>query len=284
MAAHRTPETNPETPARMSYTIKSLLFAAALFLAMLVALEVGRTIARRTLRSRGEGDARPSTGAVEGAVFALVGLLLAFTFTAAASRFEARRALIVRETNAIGTAWLRLDLLDAEQTGGTEEIRRAFADYVEARVLGHQRVADVESALATLARADALQQAIWRDSLVAARQVPQPYVATLVLPALNEMFDSATARVIAVQTHLPTPILVLLGGLAVLTAVLAGHSMASRGPRNWFHAIIFAGSMSIAVYTILDLEYPRFGLIRVDEADQPMIELRDSIRASVAGG
>ena len=104
------------------------------------------------------------------------------------------------------------------------------------------------------------------------------------LPALNEMFDSGTARVIALRTHLPMPIMGLLGVLAVLAAVLAGYSMASRGPRNWFHAIVFAGSMSIAVYTILDLEYPRFGLIRVDEADWPMIELRDSIRASVTGG
>lgn len=267
----------------MSYTIKSLLLAAALFLAMLVALEIGRVIARRTLRSHGEGEARPSTGAVEGAVFALVGLLLAFTFTSAASRFDARRALIVREVNAMGTAWLRLDLLDTERSGGSEQIRQAFADYVEARVLAHQQVEDEQKALATLARADELQRSIWIEATTTARGEPSPYVASLVLPALNEMFDSATARVIALRTHLPTPILVLLGGLAVLTAVLAGHSMASRGPRNWFHAIIFAGSMSIAVYTILDLEYPRFGLIRVDEADRPMIDLRDAIRASVSG-
>lgn len=268
----------------MTYTIKSLMFATALFLAMMLAIEFGRTIARRAMRKAPESEPRASAGAVEGAVFALVGLLLAFSFTSAASRFDVRRALIVREVNAIGTAWLRLDLLEAEQTGGTEHIRRAFADYVDARVLSHQQLADEAQALSTLARADELQRAIWLESTVSARQIPQPYAATLVLPALNEMFDSAAARVIALQTHLPTPILVLLGGLAILAAVLAGHSMASRGPRNWFHAIIFAGSMSIAVYTILDLEYPRFGLIRVDEADLPMAELRDAIRASVSGG
>lgn len=257
------------------------MFAASLFLGMLLAMEIGRAIARRSLARQSEAEAKRGAGAVEGAVFALVGLLLAFTFTSAASRFEARRALIVRETNAIGTAWLRLDLLDTERSGGSRDIRRSFAEYVDARVRAHQQLADESEALATLARADELQRSIWLEATTTARAEPAPYVASLVLPALNEVFDAATARVIAVRTHIPAAIVWLLAGLATLSAILAGHSMASRSGRNWFHALIFAGSMAIAVYTILDLEYPRLGIIRVDEADWPMIELRDSIRAAV---
>jgi len=59
--------------------------------------------------------ARAGAGAVEGSVFGLLGLLIAFTFSGAAFRFDARRQLAVEETNAIGTAYLRLDLLPADK-------------------------------------------------------------------------------------------------------------------------------------------------------------------------
>ena len=104
--------------------------SAVLFLAMMGTIELGRWLGRR--RRRLEPDAgEGGVGTVEGAVFALLGLLLAFTFSGAASRFDARRDLITQETNAIGTAYLRIDLLPADHQPA---LRRAFADYVAARL------------------------------------------------------------------------------------------------------------------------------------------------------
>ena len=94
----------------MSDELSSVLFSVSLFLGVLLALWIGREIGVRRIREDAEG-ARAGVGAVDGAVFGLMGLLIAFTFSGAATRFDARRELIVQETNAIGTAWLRLDRL-----------------------------------------------------------------------------------------------------------------------------------------------------------------------------
>ena len=84
------------------------LLCGGLFLGLLLMMEAGRRLGVRRLAADPEG-ARAGIGAVEGAVFALLGLLIAFTFSGAASRFDDRRHLVAEEANAIGTAWLRID-------------------------------------------------------------------------------------------------------------------------------------------------------------------------------
>ena len=100
----------------MDQNLISILFAVGLLVGMIALLEVGRQLGRRRL-GRDEERARAGLGAVEGAVFALMGLLVAFTFSGATSRLDGRRELIVRETNAVGTAWRRLSLLPADRQG-----------------------------------------------------------------------------------------------------------------------------------------------------------------------
>ena len=93
----------------MYYTLSVLVFTLSLLLDMLLLLEVGRRIGRR--RRAKDAAGAWGLGAVEGAVFGLLALLMAFTFSGAAARFDTRRQLIVEETNVIGTAYLRLDPL-----------------------------------------------------------------------------------------------------------------------------------------------------------------------------
>ena len=93
----------------MDHVLSALLFAVFLFLGMLLLLEAGRRIGIRRMANDAEGS-RAGLGTVEGAVFGLLGLLIAFTFSGAASRFDTRRELIIEETNNIGTAYLRLVL------------------------------------------------------------------------------------------------------------------------------------------------------------------------------
>src|SRR4249919_3373788 len=103
--------------------------AGGLFFGMLICSEIGRRIG--ISRSTREPDGLPKgAGAAEAAVFALLGLLIAFTFSGAASRFEDRRHLITAEANAIGTAYLRLDLLPAD---AQPEIRELFRRYIDVR-------------------------------------------------------------------------------------------------------------------------------------------------------
>jgi putative copper export protein len=258
----------------MKFTPSALLFAFGLFLAMLLLLEIGRRIALR--RRMKEGDsAADSFGAVGGSVFALLGLLIAFTFSGAASRFDDRRYPSVDESNAIGTAYLRLDLLPAETQPALKE---NFRRYLDARLEAYRRAlsVEVETALEGLVTANRLQSEIWLQAVAACREANSTATTNLLLSALNEMFDIATTRTLAIQMHPPMIIFVMLVGMALAASLLAGHGMVDSG--SWVHKLVFAATLAAAVYVIVDLEYPRLGLIRVDYFDQALIDLRKNMK------
>jgi hypothetical protein len=210
-------------------------------------------------------------GAIEGAVYGLLGLLVAFTFSGAAERFAARRTLIVEEANAIGTAYLRLDLLPEE---AQPAMRDRFRRYVDARLEAYAKVPDMQAAMAALARSAALQAEIWAEAQRSSRTGGAPAAGVLLLPALNQMFDITTTRLAATQAHPPMVIFGMLIVLALVSALLAGYGMASARRRHWLHPIAYAVVMAVTIYVIIDLEYPRLGLIRVDTADQLLRDAR----------
>jgi hypothetical protein len=92
------------------------------------------------------------------------------------------------------------------------------------------------------------------------------------------MIDITTTRAVATQNHPPRVIFLLLAGLCLLSALLAGYVMSGSKVRSWFYVVIFAATLSLTFYVILDLEFPRSGLIRIDEADQTLIDLRKSMQ------
>jgi hypothetical protein len=202
---------------------KAVLAIAGLALGMLLMCETGRRIGIRSIRKYPDGLAK-GTGAAEAAVFGLLGLLIAFTFSGAASRFEARRHLIVEEANTISTAYLRMDLLPAE----TQPVLRAmFREYAQVRFLVYRDARDSETTILRLAQTAELQDLIWRKVMTICRQPTTPsQVTMLVLPALNEMIDITSTRVGATQNHPPLVIFLLLGALSLV----AHCSWATAGP------------------------------------------------------
>lgn len=256
----------------MSYAVFTFLAALGLFFGIMFFLELGRRIAvRRKTRGLKEDS---GLGAVEGAVFALLGLIIAFTFSGAMSRFEARRHLVVEETNAIGTAYVRIDLLSPH---AQPALRESFRHYLDTRIAVYQKLPDVAAAKEELAKANKLQGEIWHQAVAGSRATDaHPDAAKLLLPALNEMIDITTTRTMATQTHPPPIVFVLLFGLALTSALLAGYRMAD-GNRSSLHIICFAAVAAVAVYVILDIEWPRLGLIRVGAFDQALDELRQNM-------
>jgi hypothetical protein len=259
----------------MEYAYIVGLYALGLFLGMLVLLEAGRRIGIRWMAKDVEG-ARAGLGAVEGAVFGLMGLLIAFTFSGASARFDVRRQLIVEETNAIGTAYLRLDLLPAKAQG---PLREDFRQYLDSRLEVYRKLPDMKAAQEALARSAQLQRKIWTEAVAACRAEGAPPTASiLLLPALNQMIDITTTRTMAGQVHPPPIVFVMLALLALASSLMAGYGMAGGKARSWIHLLGFAAIMATTVYVILDIEYPRMGLIRVDVFDQALVELRQSMK------
>lgn len=258
----------------MPFVTQVLPFCFAVFAGMLLAFEAGRWIGVRRRREE-EEPGRIGASAIDAAIFALLGLLVAFTFSSAASRFEARRGLIVQEVNAIGTAYLRVDLLPAADQPA---IRDAFRRYMDSRIEQVAEITNLEVEKSEYARSQAIQSEIWGLATAACARSGGAAPGVVVFPALNAMFDLATSRLLAAQTHQPGIILLSLVALTLLAAGIAGFEMAGAKRRSWVHVIGFSLALTLTLYVILDLEYPRTGLIRIDALDHAMVELRQSMK------
>lgn len=251
------------------------LVATIMFVGMLICAEIGRRVGAAG-RVRDPEGVDKGIASVEAAVFALLGLLIAFTFSGAASRFEDRRHLVTTEANAIGTAWLRLDLLPRDAQA---DLRPLFRTYLDSRLATYRDVKDEAATQFSMERSAALQNEIWTKVLAATQKPETPAPATmLMIPALNDMFDITTTRLMATRNHPPLIIFLLLAGLSLVGAMLVGFDTSASRARPWLPTVVFAGIMSLAVNVILELEFPRYGMIRVDSADKVLVELRASMR------
>ena len=258
----------------MSFTIITLLEGVGLGIAMLALFALGTRSAARRLAQSSDKSAVDG-GVIDASVFGLLGLLLAFTFSGAASRFDHRRELITKEVNAIGTAWLRIDMLPPSTQPA---IRDGFRRYLDARIGAYAKLPDEAAAFRELQRAQEEQASVWAKAVAVCRTDSGAPARMLLLPSMNEMFDLAEERTMAIRVHPPGVIWIMLVVLALIGSLLAGYAMPTSKHRDWLHILAFVGTTALAIYVIIDLEYPRRGLIQVKDFDRAMVELRSSMR------
>jgi len=259
----------------MDYVIAPLPFAAVMFLGMLTCLEAGRRMGMRKLTQESLG-ALSGFDIVNGAVFTLFGLLLALTLSGAPARLDTRRQLVATEANAISTAYLRLDLLPSDSQPA---LREQFRKYVDSRLAAYSKLPDVDAAKAELAKSEMLQTSIWNEA-VAGTRLPgaHPEAARLLIPALNDMIDITTTRLMAAKIHPPLIIFAFLFFVALVCSVLAGYGMAANKRRSWLHIIAFAMVVVLCVYVTLEIEYPRMGFVQHEAYDQVLVDVRESMK------
>ena len=257
----------------MTFQLIAILTILGMVAGTLCMLEIGRRLGLHRLARDPEG-AKASTGAIDGAVFGLLGLLIAFTFSGAAARFDTRREKIVEEANSIGTAWLRLDLLPV---AAQPPLRGKFRQYLDARLAAFRKMPDVAAMKVELVRSAALQSDIWTQAVAACRDSGSQSATMLLLPALNEMFDVATSRTKGVQMHPPMIIYAMLGLLLLAGSLLAGFGLGVGRIRDWFHGLAFVLVTTLTVYVIVDFEFPRVGIIRIHGFEEVLVELRQSM-------
>lgn len=259
----------------MNFVLLVSLMAGGLFLGMMLCLEAGWYIGRRRVARDPEGLAK-GVGAMEGAVLGFLGLLVAFSFSGATARFDARRQLMANQAGAIGTAYLRVSLLPA---AAQPEIRDLFRRYLDLQLVMFRNVADIEATKARYVEVQALQGQLWDKAVLACRRADGAGdAAGLVLPAFNEMFGALTAQAVALMNHPPLVILGLVMVACFLSSLLAGYGMAGSRGRSWLHMLAFSATISIAAFVIVNLEYPRLGLIHVDAADHYLAAVRQSMK------
>lgn len=182
-------------------------------------------------------------GTIEAAVFALLGLLLGFSFAGGTARLDARREQVAQEANAIGTAYLRLDLLPAADHPAMRQwFRQYLGNTLDARLRVYERLPDLKAIESELGVTRQRQQEIWSKAVTARWRDDAQDTVRLLLPALNEMFEVSTARTVTMYARLPNLIFALLVLVALLSSSLAGYGMAERKKRSWFHVLLLPGS------------------------------------------
>jgi hypothetical protein len=250
-----------------------LVIIPVVFVGMLGAFWFGRRLGKAHFERNAQAAAAGGS-TIDAAIFALLGLLVAFTFSGAAERFDRRKQLIVEESNAIGTAYLRIDLLpQAVQPA----LRQDFRRYLDTRIAFYRSLETPEVATAHKIESERLQNSIWTQAVSAASQMSSPAPTMLVVTSLNAMIDITATRMMSLLTHPPKAIYVLLAILAVCSAVLAGFGMAPCERPSKFHVYCFTFVVTLTVYITMEIEYPRAGIIRLDGADQVLIDLRRSM-------
>ncbi len=243
---------------------------------LLLGLEVGY---RLGLRARRRGNPMPQLGPIQGAALGLLGLLLGFSFSGAATRFIERQDIIVREANAIGTAFLRAELLDEPHRARLRTELRGYAD----DRLELFRTIDPTAEATIQDRLEARHLSIWAAGLEGVRADPAMTMA--VLPPLNETFDLLGVRNASTQRHLPRAVLALLVSCSMLSVGLIAYGCGRDGKRQ----LIGTGSLVLliaaALWLTIDLDYPRLGSITMrDDALAAVIEMMDEIMAPAAPG
>ena len=271
---------------QMMFALFSLAVSAGFFAGSLVLLNYGRYLGLRYLQHQTANMAGLTT--VEGAVFALIGLLLAFTISGALQRFDERRQLVIQEANAASTAYDRLALFEGDVG---RNLQTNLKDYVEARIdlfrMPHDFSLWRRSELFSPEQQDKivdLKNKVWDAMIAACPQASFRPACAQAVPALASLFEVARLRLGASEKHPPQIVYVMLFGLGLGGSLLAGFGMAAATARSWIHMLIFAATLTVTLYVVTDMEYPRLGLIRVENFDHFLVDARRQMQARDSGG
>lgn len=214
-----------------------------------------------------EADSQLAT--VQGATLALLGLLLGFAFAGAAGRFIERQDIIVQEANAIGTAYLRTQLLGAPYGGVLRKELRTYAD----DRLALFRELDLDQAKKIMERIEADHARIWEAARTSV--LHEPATMLLVLPPVNDLIDMFAVRNAATVRHLPITVLALLIVAAAISLATIGYGRGLERKRSSWSSGALSFLIATSLWVTIDLDYPRLGLIRINDA--PLVAVQKSM-------
>ena len=246
-----------------------LLLAGAALLGL--AMEGGYQIGHwRHTKTPGEKD--QPVGAMVASILGLLALVLGFTFSLAASRFEARRQVVLEEANAIGTTYLRARLLPEPQRSEVEKLLREYVD-VRVRSVQQGKVEEVTS------RSEALHELLWEQASGAAKKDPGSIMTGVFIQSLNEVIDLHAKRVlVGLRSRIPIVIWAGLFGLAMLGMAAVGYQSGLSATRRSPAMLGLVVAFSVVLFLIADLDRGQEGLLRVGQ--QAMIDVQRSMQAT----
>jgi hypothetical protein len=222
----------------------------------------------RWWQEREPGEQEGPTGMLVGSILALQAFLLAVTIGMASDRFDARRAIVLQEANAIGTTYLRAGYLPEP---ASSEIRELLREYVPVRIV----VTDSTDVEADIAKSVAILTDLWTIAEDTARTTQSGDLVAIFLESLNETIDLHETRVTAINARVPQTVLLLLVGGSALGLAMVGYSAGLTRRRSLLSAVVLVIALGAVITIVVDLDRPRDGFIQVSQ--QPLLDLEQQI-------
>ena len=246
----------------------SIYVAMIIFVLIIIGYLFGHRLRRHGIK-KNPNESGIELGAINGTLLGLLGLLLAFTFSMASSRFDARRQTIIAEANNIGTAVLRTDIYPDSIR---QLLRTNLKEYVETRIDYYLAGRDMKKIQTEIDKTNAISHTVWLIAANYAKVDPTTTRTSQLIPALNEMIDITTTRLAASEANIPDSIMYFLLILCLCSAFLLGYD--NKNKIDWVVVMGLAIMLSATVFTIIDLDRPRSGLITLDGPNQKIVQLR----------
>ncbi len=246
-----------------------ILILALSIVVLCLSARLGAALGRR--QTKLEGDERDDFGLVVTATLTLLGLIIGFSFSMASSRYDLRKTYEEAEANAIGTEYVRADLLPSPDAAS---VRALLRSYLDQRVLFYETQDDrqIQQINATTAQ---LQTELWSAARAPAAAQPTPVVA-LAVSGMNDVLNSQGYTQAAWWNRLPTGAWVLMAAIAICCNLLIGYGV-RRTQKEGMLLFILPLVVSISFFFIADIDSPRSGLIRVQP--QNLLSLSQSLHA-----
>jgi len=249
-----------------------------LWLFLLLAIAVGMLAVESGYRfgrwrhSRVSEEKDAPVAAMVASILGLLALLLGFTFSLAASRFEARRQAVLEEANAIGTTYLRARLLPEPQRS---EIMDLLRHYTELRV--HNLTEATMAELIT--RSEELHEQVWSRAVAVADRNPGSIMTGLFIQSLNQMIDLHSKRVfVGLRSRIPVSIWLVLFGLTGIGLGSVGYQAGLSGTRRSPEMPVLTLAFAAVFFMIVDLDRAHEGILRVSQ--QSMIDLLKTMQTA----
>jgi hypothetical protein len=236
---------------------------------LVVSTEVGFRLGNK---KNGEDSDQSQISTLESAVLGLLALLLAFTFSMALSRYDARKQLVLAEANAIGTASLRAQLLPPPYD---KEIANLLRQYVDVRLEFYGADLDESGLREAGEKTERLHQQIWSYAISLSARDERAGSIRLFIESINEVIDLHEERLTALRDHVPETVFLTLYLVAAVGLGFVGYARGFSGRRHFLVTLILAILISTVITLIADLDRPRRGLIKVSQ--QSMLDLRQSL-------
>ncbi len=223
-------------------------------------------------RTRAIDEKEAPVAAMVAAILGLLAFMLAFTFSLAASRFDARRTAVLDEANAIGTTYLRTRLLPEPQRSDSARLLREYTD-LRASLSNPSQLKEL------LAHSEKLHAQLWDNAVAAAEKRPDSITIGLFLQSLNETIDLHSKRVfVGIRSRIPFTIWVALFGLTILGLASVGYQAGLAGTRRSPEMPILTVAFAAVLFLIVDLDRGHEGLLRVNQ--QAITDLQQMMHTS----